>query len=164
MDRKEKFIQVLYVHRERPPHALRGFQKIQFLPIPSPKNKKLIIGMRRIIHSLPPSPLSKRQVTPSSSSKLMDPRPLLPRRAPALDDGHDLLGHARREHGFPAAARLALARRVKHPHERLPAALAQAERHGDLQRHAAAGCAALGADAQERRHGVQGEGYVEGWV
>ena len=87
--------------------------------------------------------------------------PPLPRRTPPLHNRNDLFSNPLCEFAGPA---LFLLRRRQYPHECLPSALAQAQRHWDLKRGAATGCAALGADAHKRGDGVDGEGEVKDWV
>lgn len=105
-----------------------------------------------------PTTLAKSQITPSSRSNLMHPRPLLPTRTPPLDDGDNLLGHPSGKHSLSARAALALAGRVEDPRHGLTTALTESEGHGDLEGDSAAGGAALGADAEEGGDGVEGEG------
>ncbi len=87
--------------------------------------------------------------------------PPLPRRTPPLHNRNDLFRNPLCEVAGPA---LFLLGRRQDPHECLPAAFAQAQRHRDLKRSAATGCAALGTDAHEGGDGVDGEREVEGWV
>ena len=114
---------------------------------------------------LPPHLLTTEiKIIPRRRRNLMHPTSLLPSRAPPLDNSDQLLGDSLRQHVPSAAAALFLARRVEHPHECRTPPLPQTQGHRDLQRHATACCAALGADAQQRSDAVERESQVEDWV
>ena len=91
----------------------------------------------------------------------MHPLPLLPNPTPPLHNRNQLLRRPHGKHILPGPTILPLRRRVQYPLERLPSPLTFPKRDWNLQRDAAASCAALGADAEERGDGVDGEGEVE---
>lgn len=119
-------------------------------PLPSPLTP-------RKPTSPPPLPHPKSKITPRRRRHLVHTRPPIPERALPLHDRDDLVRDPPREIKLAGPFVRLLARRVQYPFECLSAPLTHAQRDGDLQRCAAACCAALGADAEEGRQGVEGE-------
>jgi len=94
------------------------------------------------VHSIPPGPDS----------------------ALALDNTDEFLSQPLRESVASTAPALLLRDGVQNPLHRLPATLAEAERHGDLERNTTACGSLLAAEAEEWRNAVDGEGEVRDWV
>lgn len=90
--------------------------------------------------------------------------PLVPDRRPPLHDGDDLRREPVRKLVPPAPHRRLLRHGVQDPLERDAPPLPHLERHGHLERRAAARDAAEVADPHQGRDGVDGQGEVDDGV
>ena len=112
----------------------------------------------------PPATLARSQVASRRRTKLVHSVPPGPDGTLALDNADELLSQSLRESVASTAPALLLRHGVQDPLHRLPAALAEAERHGDLQRDTTTCGSLLAAEAEEWRDTVDGEGEVQDWV
>ena len=109
---------------------------------------------------LPPAALAEGQVASCSRAELVDGISPGPDTTLALNNADDLFGQSLGKSVVTTAPALLLGDDVQDPHHCLPAALAEAERHGNLQCNTTTCSSTLAAETEERRNAVDGESEV----